>query len=465
MREPGYIANFDSATGMLRGVANTLKGEELPALGTRSSLATRALQPMASLINALPDRVREEIYTWSGWGEAVSPKRLDHVSAEEVARWMVSQYPKRRYPAVVVGSASGALVHLCAALQIPLLPQTFLIPVARGEVHPDEPLEDLERSREPARRLLEANPELQLHHMNDANQDRLMIRRMTYFRVKRLALGEAYESFLREHLEPGGTIIISDCTLRWPTVRLGDRHVFQLGALGGATPNEFYEGSERVEEYLERYGSHRRSWPAPEPDGESPEAEWGFEPALGEDIKRFATEQGYRVRRVAFEEPEDLSPFVADLYRSWYRERNLPGERLLVGSFIVHEPYWTLRTGSVPFWMTFNKEPSAELLERYLDESESYEEIFMMLFAHGVDSVGLVPIERWRKILSRARRRGEFVGVDEEEYPRDFATFARYNPDLKRRIPARYPMPGPLTLERLDDFIEERGDRYAVKWS
>ncbi|HSK99504.1 MAG TPA: hypothetical protein VK869_04140 [Rubrobacteraceae bacterium] len=462
---PSYIANFDSATAILRGVANYLNGKDLPAMGTQPKPAVHALELAAPIINSIPDPLREQIYIWSGWGEAIPPRKLGSVSAERVARWMVSEYPEREYPAVVVGSASGALSHLCCALGVPFLPQTFLIPVARSGIHPDEPLEDMEWAKEHAPALLDANPELQLHHMNDANQDRLMIQRMTYFRVKRLVLGEAFERFIERNLPPGGTIFLSECTLTWPTVRLGERYVFQHGALGGATPAEFHEGSERVAEYLARYGSHRRRWPSPENDAERPEAEWGFEPALRDDVERFARERGYRVRRIRFEEPEHLSPLVADLYRRWYGERRMISNRLLVGSFVVHEPFWTLRTGSVPWWMTFNKEPSAGLLEEYLDSAETYDEIFMMLFAHGVESVGLVPIERWRGILRRARRRGEFVGVDEREYPRDFATFIRYHTELKRKIPARYPLPGPLALSRLDDFLQEAEGRYPVEWS
>jgi len=91
---------------------------------------------------------------------------------------VVSHYPKRHYPSAVIGSSNGALVHLSAALGIPWLPQTFLIPVRRSGVPPDEPAEELEWGREPARELLAANPELRLHHMFDPNQDRLMARRM-----------------------------------------------------------------------------------------------------------------------------------------------------------------------------------------------------------------------------------------------------------------------------------------------
>jgi hypothetical protein len=86
-----------------------------------------------------------------------------------------------------------------------------------------------------------------------------------------------------------------------------------------------------------------------------------------------------------------------------------------------------------------------------------------MLFSHSVESVGLVPIERWRSILQRARRHGGFVGVDERRYPRDFATFVRYYTDLKK-IPARYPRPGPLTLDRLDAFLDRARGRYSVRW-
>jgi hypothetical protein len=50
-----------------------------------------------------------------------------------------------------------------------------------------------------------------------------------------------------------------------------------------------------------------------------PEAEWGFAPALRDDVEDFARRHGYRVQRVVFEDAEDVSPMVADLYRWWYQ--------------------------------------------------------------------------------------------------------------------------------------------------
>ena len=462
MKPARYIANFDSEAAMLRALGNYLHGEDFPMTGAVSPSIEPLMKPLVAAVNALPRRVREEVYTWSGRSEALPPKKLDQVRAEDVSEWAVSHYPRRHYPAAVTGSSNGALVHLYCALGIPWLPQTFLIPVRR-DMHPDEPERELEWGKEPARTLLAANPELQLHHMFDPNQDRLMARRMAYFRVKRQRLGKTYERFLEQNLSEGATLFVVECALKWPTTRVGERHVFQFGALGGATSEEYLRGSERVEDYLARYGSHRRHWDPPQPDDERPEAEWGFEPVLREDIERFAREKGYRVRRIVFEEPEDPSPLVADLYRRCYEGRGLPANRLLVESFILMEPWWVLRTGSVPFWMVFNTESSADRLRRYLDDTRPYDYIRLMLFSHGVDSVGLAPIERWRSEVRRARKQGGFVGADERRFPRDFATFVRYHTDLEK-IPTRYPMPGPLPLSRLDEFLGRAGDRYAVRW-
>jgi hypothetical protein len=457
---PGYIANFDSAAAMLRATARVLAGKDFPALGLPLA---RPLKGVVPAVNLLPQKARDAVYAVGGVGEALGPRAIGKVRAEHIAQWAVELYPRRRYPAIFLGSSNGALVHLCAALGTPWLPQTVLVPVRQIDVHPDEPRDGLEAGREPGRILLENNPELQLHHMHDPNQDRLMLDLMTYFRVKWRRLSPSYARFIEDSLQPGGTIVLVDCQRRWPTTRVGERHLFQFGALGGITAEEFHHGSERVADYLARYGSHRRKWDPPAPDGDSPEAEWGFEPALREDVERLAARRGFKIARLAFTEPEDFSPFVADLYRWWYRQRRMRANRLLVESFILLEPYWALRTGSVPYWMKFNTEVSLEEVESYLGQAEPYDDIHMMLFSHGTESAGLVGIERWREVLARARRHGDFVGVDAKKYPRDFATFARYHSDVQK-IPSRYPLPGPMALEQLGEFVSGSEGRYAIQW-
>ena len=133
-------------------------------------------------------------------------------------------------------------------------------------------------------------------------------------------------------------------------------------------------------------------------------------------------------------------------------------------SFILMDPWWTLRLGAVPFWTKFNTEPAATGLARYLDGAEPYDEIDLTLFSHGVASLGLASIERWRAILARARRQGRLLGVDPETYPEDFAVFARWHPALRQIPMPEAGPPEPLTLEQLTEFVAERGERFALTW-
>lgn len=456
-QDAAYVADFDSTAAMVRALSRYLDGRDFPGLGM-----VPPVPAISHLVNRLPAPARTVGYMWGGWKEAAPRRKVPRISTEGIAAGIASAYPQRHYPAVAVGSSNGAALHLWAALGVPWLPQTFLVPV-RQRVDPDRPRQSLEDGHELGLALLAANPDVQLHHMHDPVQDRLMLRRMTYFRLKRIRLGPAYESFLDACLPRGSTIYLIECTRTWPTTQVADRYVFQHGALGGATEDEMFHGGPRVAEYLERYGAEVRRWDPPAPDGDRPEAEWGFDDRLREDVERYAKRRGHRVRRVVFREPEDMSPFVADFHRWWYRQRGFVANRLLGESFMLLEPWWALRTGSVPFWMKFNSESAAAAIERYLEEAEPYDDVYVMVFAHGTEGIGLAPPERWRGIADRARRHGQLVGVDERAYPSHFGIYFRYHADLQR-IPARYPMPGPLAEAELDAFIERSGDRYAVAW-
>jgi hypothetical protein len=443
------FASFDSATALVRALSLCLRGQEYRALGMAAGRAARVPEALGPLVEKVPVRGREWLYAVGGWCEAVPPRALARVSGDSVARWFVDRYPQRRYPAVAIGSSSGAVVHLCAALGIPFLPQTFLVPVRHPGIHPDEPRDALEWGRQPGRTLLEANPDLQLHHMHDPNQDRLMIARMAYFRVKWRRLPVPYRSFLERCLASGATVLVSDCRQTWPTTQVAERHLFQFGAVGGTAAEEMLDGSERVARFLKRYGSHRREWDAPRPDRERPEAEWGLEPALLEDLRPLARERGWRLRRVAFEHTEGLSGPVADLYRSWYERRGLAARGLLVESFILLEPRIAIASGWVPLWLKFPVDSSVEYLARYLATAAPYEDVRVTLFSHGTESVGLAPPRRWEA-------HGTLLGVDPAAFPRDFGSLFRYHRAL-RALGVGAQMPAPPTLEELDALMPGQG--------
>jgi hypothetical protein len=457
MGVPSYLAGFDSASTMVMATGRVLHGEPFPALGNPP-----ALKPLARATRWLPKGLRGKLFVGFGALETVSPRRLRGIDLEEASEWVAGSYPERAYQQVAVGSSSGALVYLNAALGMPWLPQTLLIPV-RQRVHPDDPMSALEKGRGPGADFVATHPEVQLHHMHDAAQDRQMVRVLTYFRYKRRVLGPGYERFLIDRLAPGGTLLLSECTATWRTTAVGERHVYQHGALGGATQAEFHHGGERVEEYLETHDSPVRRWDGPTPDTTSPEAEWGFAPALRDDVVRLAREHGWRVRRLVFDHPDAISPMVADLYRWWYERRNIPARRLFVGSFAISAPWWVLRTGSVPYWMFFNEENSMRRLAEYLDDRQPFDDIVLSLFQNGVETIGQPPGEAWHEILDRARSGARYAGTELDEFPFDFAQFGKYD-DAIQRLPARYPIPGPLSPGELDEFLDEAGDYPGVSW-
>jgi hypothetical protein len=451
------VAGFDSATAMLRALSRFAHGRDMPLMGMLPSVLEGPMSALLGASNRLPRRIGEKAYAVAGWEEAIAADHAGDIRSDALAEWIVSHYPRRRYPVVFVGSADGALVHLAAALGAAWLPQTVLIPVRRHGGHPDDPREGLRLSQDAGHRLVAANPDLVLHHMHDANQDRLMIAGMSYFRVKWRRLPDAYRRFLRDRLAPGGTLVVSECGLCWPTTRIGERYLFQHGAFGGISAGEFRNGGPRIADYLARHGSPHRKWEGPEPDGESPEAEWGFEPEILADLLTSAADNGHRTARLRFPEPQRLSPAVADLYRAWYRQRQIPDSRLFVSCFVLLEPWWTLRTGSVPYWMAFNTEQSRQGLLGYLDEADAYDEIRLTLLSNGIAAPGQAQIPAWREALDRARTTGVFTGVDPRAFPRDFASFVRMHRDLSRVRPV-YPMPEPMAFDDAKKFLTGHPD-------
>ena len=452
MKPSRAVASFDSASAFHRVLAQHLHGASSPALGLGPG--ARALGRVLPVVNRLPRGVRETLYIWSGWSEAVRQRQVGSVDAEEIAEWACSSYPRRRYPAVLIGSSSGAMAHLAALAGVPWLPQTFLVPVRHRALDPDDSRTAMDRLAPARAAFSERNPGTAVHHMHDANQDRLMIRRMGYFRFKYQQLPAAYEKFLRENLAPGGTVVVVDCGERWPTTDTGPRQVFQHGAVGDATPEEYAHGSERVAHFLTEQGAPRRAWDPPPADGQSPEAEWGFDAALLPDLARLCAAEGWQLDRLAFPRADTLSGPVAELYRSWYVEEGTPANRLLVSCFAVIDAHLPLTRGLVPYWSLFGTRAARDTLDDYLRGAHPYDDIHLGLFSHGTCSIGRARIEDWDQVLRRARRHGEYCGVDTDAYPQDFASNARFH-RAAAALPAAGPLPGPAPWPWVRDWLRD----------
>jgi hypothetical protein len=433
------VAAFDSASAFLASLARALEHQDFPYLGQ-----SRLKVPLVHASRALPSPLRRRAYAIASGREGVPPEQLGGIDMEQVAAWVTAKYPDRAAPAVLLGSSNGALTHLAAACGIPWLPQTMLVPVRRPGADPADYRGAADFGLRHAYRLLDDNPGVQLHHMHDASQDELSASQMAYFRVKWHRLPEAYRRFLEGSLRPGAPVLVARDTSTWPVTRYSDRHVFQVGARGGMA----------AEQYLEEPG-------VPAPDGTAPEAEWGFaEPLLG-SLRAWAESTQHPVVEIAYGHPQHPASAVADTMRTWLRERGDPAQRLLVSSFIVHDPWRTITTGSVPFWTYFPVTGAADDLAAYLDAS-TYDDIDIMLFSHGVSSRGLADAQVWQRLADRAHHHGRLLGTNPSTFPADFPVFVQSTKAL-RSLPDTSTPWQPMALDKALTGLQA-GSRLTVQW-
>ncbi|CAA9413882.1 MAG: hypothetical protein AVDCRST_MAG75-2967 [uncultured Propionibacteriaceae bacterium] len=408
--KPGdAVASFDSASAFLTSLARALQDQDFPHLGQ-----SRLKVPLVYASRVLPEPVRRRVYAIASGREGVDPDRLGSIDLDQVAEWIIEKYPADRFPAVLLGSSNGALTHLAAACHVPWLPQTVLVPVRRPNADPEDVRGALRFGKQHGPALLDANPDIALHQMHDANQDALSASQMAYFRVKWQRLPTAYERFLDDRLLPGAPIVVVRDKSTWPVTRVANRHVFQVGAQGGMA----------AEDYLQEPV-------APGPDEVAAEAEWGFAEALLVSVQEWARDHGHPVIEIRYAHPQDPAAAVAETIRHWLRRSGEAAERLLVSSFVIHDPWRTIATASVPFWTFFPVRSAAQDLSDYLDRA-AYDEIDVMLFSHGTRSRGLAQVSTWQELAGRARVRGRLLGVDPDAFPADFTTFARYATALRR---------------------------------
>jgi hypothetical protein len=404
------VAAFDSGLGTVHLLAAALRGRDLPRLG-QGPLAAAGVRATT----ALPAPLRRRAYARAGAGEAVPPEDLADVDLEAVAGFVAGQYPRRRYPAVLVGAANGGLTHAAAACQVPFLPATVLVPVRWADNRPDRPDRALRWGSRAAGALLDANPGVELHHMHDGNQDALMVSQMAYFRCKWATLPASYRTFLDGGLQPGGTVVLVRGRTRWPVTRVGDRHVFQNGAYGGLEP-----------------GDYARAPHAPVPDETAPEAEWGTGPAFEQAVRDWALATGHPVVELGADDPQDLGLRVATMLLARRREAGVERPRLLVDQFISSQPWHALRTGAVPLWTVFPVRRCLEAAERWVATNGPFARVDVALFNHGARSRGLAPVTRWQGLATAGDRPGVLLGQRASRFPADFAALARTTPAFRR---------------------------------
>src|SRR5438067_2315077 len=57
---------------MVRALANYLAGRDFPLLGTQPTWMAPGMKLLASAVNRMPNYLKEQVYIWGGWSEAIA---------------------------------------------------------------------------------------------------------------------------------------------------------------------------------------------------------------------------------------------------------------------------------------------------------------------------------------------------------------------------------------------------------
>ena len=411
-----------------------------------------------ALLNRLPVSVARAVVRQQFRWTALPPREAEKLQVEQLIAARLADYDgvDGQFDAILAGSAmGGATAHLAAVLGVPFLPQPFILGL-RGGSPEDEVPPHLALTSRVAERILERNPEVSAIGHFDPIHDGWLTRVVSHLRLKLIDLPRGYRDFLQNKLKPGGTIVYLDCAARWLQYRLGSRQVYQIGGWGGISPQEFIEGSERIDRALAESGSkHRGGWGLPglEP-AEEPESEWGSEPGLDRALEVFALEQGYNFERITFEDPQGFSRLAFLAHEELYRQQGREVEGVVVETFTQYDPQLVLSAGLLPLWLIFNTTDSREFLETQSQFFPRGKPVYFSGLVTLSRTPDMVPWEAWAQALDQFSWTS--IGARPSRYPEDLISLWRWSERLRDFAPpSEAANPFTLPLSALLDLIPQ----------
>ncbi len=405
------------------------------------------------LLNLLPPAVARWAVRWHFSRTSLMPSNARLLAEDELAAQRLRDYKgvEGKFPVVVVGSAlAGAAAHLAALLRGPFLPQPFILGMRGGS--PDDDLTShLALATSVAREILDRNQNLKAIAHFDPIHDGWLTRTVTHLRLKLVGLPRAYEAFLLERLEPGGTILYLDCGSQWLHFPISERLSCQIGGWGGIPADEYISGSERIDRFLQATGSaHRGGWRVPGIEAHwAPESEWGSDSGLDEALGRFAEKNGYRFVRLHFPHPHDYSRLAFRAHRALFDQIGQEVQGIVVETFTQYDPYIVLRAGLLPLWLVFNTIDSLEFMQDVLAEVSVDHPLYFSGLSTLSRTPDMVPWETWAAAFEG--RSWVNIGAGPRRYPEDMVALFNWSRRLENHVPGETEVELPSLP--LEDFL------------
>jgi hypothetical protein len=354
--------------------------------------------------------------------------------------------------------------HLSSLLDAPFLTQHFLIGF-RGSFEIDNSDQYMRKCFPAAETILKNNPGLTAIIHYDPLHDRFIVKKIGFVRLKLLAFHQAYRDFVKSHLKSGGTIVLVGCSFPWMQYELDDRIRFQLGGLGGVNPDEYYNGSERIEKYISREShggrtdksrSYHNGWTLDKYTlSDQPESEWGLINSFADDVRQFASSNSYSLLEINLSHPDQLSRIAFDAFNELInREYPDSPKRIFMDSFTHSSPAFNREISARPLWLPFICNDSYEFATGILDKQPSDTQVLLALHPSFADPFDLTSLETWENYLSKFSN-PIYVGINRQKYPADLTSYFRFSDDLKRLGNSmKCPLKGIMTADELTPYIQ-----------
>jgi hypothetical protein len=448
-----YVSASDSSATMMRAVAAALCNEWM--IPERWPAYLVALTRPA---NRLPAAWRGRLVAHFMRNVGVSPALAAAVTAAGLAQWATQLYGSAPtnplYDTIVLGAPSGGIAHLAALLGAPFLSQHFVTRYRyRG------PADDVAAYQafgaQLGETILGANPDLSVINHYDPLHDRFLIPYVNYIRMKLLDLPGPYVEFIRSRLRPGGALLYADCQYNWGQYRIGKRHFFQVGGLGGVADTDFVRDAGPTAHFLATHGAPagQHDWALPSPWLEQPESEWGSLPPFRQAVEDFAEQNGYRFRVVRGAHPEDFAQLA--FYAAYQAALNAGREPagVLVDCFTQTSPTAALQAGLLPLWLPFNCTDSLDFLTRMAPDFPVNKPVLLAPAPGFSPAWDAVSAHQWQAACGPDHST-VWMGVDPAAHPMDIAGIFRFVPALQAWC-AQHPRVAhpPFTVADLEALI------------
>ncbi len=447
------VAAGSAARTLVAATARALRGTDCADLGHPKGM---------SRLSGAPEPVRRAAAARAAGRVALTVGQAAEVDADQVARWFADQYPRRRYPGLLLGSPHGAAAHLAVALGIPWLPTAFELSVHWPQGAVDGPQAALDHGAALAARLLVGNPELHVRQVHCPASRGALAGVTVALAARWRWLPAAYLRLLAECLEPAAPVLLLCDARTWPVVDSAPGHSFQVGSPGsGFDPVDFHPDSPALRQVLHAAGSDGARWCPPAVAGVPRLAEHGVEPGFEQSVREWGSVHRHPSHRVLVPEPAVLSAVTADLYRHWLRTAGKTGNRLVVECGRLLDPWQVLRAGMVPYWCENATRRSVQGAEWWLAGSEPFSSVDVLPEPPGVRSPAVAGLPQWLAVAGFGRRRRVLDRSAARGYPVTSVPTRRAT-EVLRAQSYDLPTPPPMTVAAALAALRDGGSQQGL---